>query len=174
MSATIDIIDQNVFNALGTFLQGILPINTPIVQGQDNQVPMPVGPFVCMTNAGQERLGTNQTTFTPGAANPGAKIVMSPKYAMQLDFYGPASQSWAAMTQALFRDEYATDQMPSNIQPLYADDPMQMPLIDGEAQYEQRWKVTAYMQYNPQITVPQNFGDTFPIGVNSVDVVAPP
>ena len=74
---------------------------------------------------------------------------------MQLDFYGPDSQVWAFETQALFRDEYATDLFPANIQPLYADNPVQIPLIDGEEQYEQRWKITASLQYNPILTTSQ-------------------
>jgi hypothetical protein len=74
---------------------------------------------------------------------------------MQLDFYGSTSQSWAMETQALFRDEYATEIFPPNIQPLYADDPVQIPLIDGEAQYEQRWKVLARLQYNPILSTSQ-------------------
>ncbi|MFK2876892.1 phage neck terminator protein [Rhodanobacter hydrolyticus] len=179
MTATIDITDQDVFGAVRSLLLSILPAGTEVVQGQDNRVPMPLqganGGFVVMTSAGQTRLAYNATNYTPGTANPGTKMMQpATQYAVQLDFYGPSSAAWAAMTQAVFRDEYATDDMPANIQPLYADDPMQMPLIDGEEQYEQRWKLTANVQYNPQITVPQNFGDTFPIGVNSVDAVAPP
>jgi len=175
MTATIDIVDQDVYGAIRALLLSILPSGTEVVQGQDNLVSMPLGGFVTMTSAGQTRLGTNIVSYTPGSSNPGSKTLQPPtQYAVQLDFYGPTSESWAAMTQAVFRDEVATDAMPANIQPLYADDPMQMPLIDGEEQYEQRWKLTANVQYNPQITVPQNFGDTFPIGGSSVDVVAPP
>jgi hypothetical protein len=74
---------------------------------------------------------------------------------MQLDFYGPDSQVWAMQTMALFRDDYATALFPSNIQPLYADDPIQIPLIDGEAQYEQRWKLVASLQYNPILSTTQ-------------------
>ena len=58
-------------------------------------------------------------------------------------------------TVALFRDEYTTDLFPANIQPLYADDPVQLPLIDGEQQYEQRWKLEATLQYNPILTTSQ-------------------
>jgi len=83
-------------------------------------------------------------------------MILTPtRYEMQLDFYGSTSQTWAMQTQALFRDQYATDIFPANIQPLYADDPVQIPLIDGEQQYEQRWKITANLQYNPILTTAQ-------------------
>ena len=32
---------------------------------------------------------------------------------------------------------------------------MQIPLIDGEDQYEQRWKVVASLQYNPILSTSQ-------------------
>ena len=41
MSVTIDIVDQDVYMALVTFLTSYLPANTPVVQGLDNQVAMP-------------------------------------------------------------------------------------------------------------------------------------
>lgn len=172
MTVSIDIVDQQVFGALRAFLLAVLPSGTEVVQGQDNRVAMPLGGFVTMNNAGQTRLTTNVSTYAPTA---GTKSVLTEtKYDIQLDFYGPASQSWAALTQALFRDAFATDSMPANIQPLYADNPTQMPLIDGEAQYEQRWKLTASLQYNPIVTVSQDFADTLTLTLDEVDATFPP
>ena len=72
-------------------------------------------------------------------------------------------------TQALFRDQYATDIFPANIQPLYADDPVQIPLIDGEEQYEQRWKITASLQYNPTLTTGQQSMLSIEVGLAPID-----
>lgn len=153
MAVTIDIIDQDVFRALVVFFNSFLPAGTEVVQGQDNLVAMPKGGFVVMTNAGMDRLSFNVDTYSPVLQT---KNILTPtNYAMQLDFYGPSSQTWAMQTQALFRDEYATAIFPSNIQPLYADNPVQIPLIDGEDQYEQRWKITASLQYNPILSTSQ-------------------
>jgi hypothetical protein len=171
---SISITDQDVFTALVTFFGLYLP-GIPVVQAQDNRVPMPIGGFVMMNNTSQTRLSTNVPKYNAGSVNPGAKeILTATKYGMQLDFYGPDSASWAMQTQTLFRDEFATDAFPANIQPLYADDPMQMPLIDGEDQYEQRWKVSAFLQYNPIITVGQDFAAALTVEIASVDVVYPP
>jgi len=153
MSVSINLIDQDVFKALVVFFNSFLPNGTPVIQGQDNRVPMPKGGFVCMTNAGMDRLSFNVDSYD---TNSQTKSILTPtNYAMQLDFYGASSQTWAMQTQALFRDEYATNIFPANIQPLYADNPIQIPLIDGEAQYEQRWKITASLQYNPILSTSQ-------------------
>lgn len=171
----ISITDQDIFTALRVFLLSILPGGTEVVQSQDNRVAMPLGGFVAMNNAGSKRLETNVVTYTAGSSNPGTKnIQTSTQYTMQLDFYGPVAADWANTAQILFRDEYATSIFPTNIQPLYADDPIQIPLIDGEAQYEQRWKLNAVMQYNPVTTVAQDFATSIVIGVEEVDVAFPP
>lgn len=153
MAVSIDITDQDVFTALVVFFNSFLPANTPVIQAQNNLVPMPLGGFITMNNAGMDRLSFNVDNYQ--ATSQGKTILTPTKYDIQLDFYGPISQQWAMQTQALFRDEYATEIFPANIQPLYADDPIQIPLIDGEDQYEQRWKLVASLQYNPILSTSQ-------------------
>lgn len=153
MTVSIDITDQDVFTALVVFFNSFLPSNTPVIQAQDNLVAMPLGGFITMNNAGMDRLSFNVDNYQ--STTQGKTILTPTKYDIQLDFYGPIAQQWAMETQALFRDEYATEIFPANIQPLYADDPIQIPLIDGEDQYEQRWKLVASLQYNPILSTSQ-------------------
>lgn len=153
MSVTINIDDQDIFAALIVFFKTFIPSNVEIVQAQDNLVAMPKGGFITMNNSEMNRLSFNVDDYNPALQE---KYILTPtRYVVQLDFYGPDSQIWAMQTQALFRDQYATDIFPANIQPLYADDPVQIPLIDGEEQYEQRWKISANLQYNPLLTTSQ-------------------
>jgi len=167
---SIDITDQDVFTSLKIFIAAILPAGTEIDQAQDNLVSMPAGPFVAMNNVGTRRLSTNTGTYADSGTNPGSKGVQaSLEYTIQLDFYGPDAASWANMIQIMFRDEYATASFPSNIQPLYADDPMQIPLISGEEQYVQRWKLNAVLQFNPTVTVDQDFAGALTVDLINVD-----
>ena len=167
MSVTIDIIDQDVFASLVTFFKTFIPSNVEIIQAQENLVAMPKGGFIAMNNTGMERLSFNVDTYNSALQE---KMILTPtKYAMQLDFYGPTSQIWAMETVALFRDEYTTDLFPANIQPLYADDPVQLPLIDGEQQYEQRWKLEATLQYNPILTTSQQSMLDVIVGLAPID-----
>lgn len=167
MAATIDIIDQDVFRAMVTFLKSFVPSTVEVIQAQDNRVSMPKGGFISMNNTGMDRLSFNIDQYQ---SIPQGKTILTPtRYSMQLDFYGPISQQWAMQTVALFRDEYATEIFPSNIQPLYADDPVQIPLIDGEAQYEQRWKLVASLQYNPILSTTQQSMLGVDIGLAPID-----
>lgn len=175
MSVTVSLSDQDVFTALRAFLVAVLPTNTEVVQAQDNGVPMPLGGFVAMNNIGQRRLATNQVTYTPGTANPGIQASETDtEYTMQIDFYGTNASGWATIVQTLFRDQYGTSLFPANIQPLYADDPIQIPLINGEEQYEQRWRMKAVMQFNPVVSVPQDFAVSLTVTPADVDVSFPP
>jgi hypothetical protein len=172
MSVTIDLIDQDVYTALIAFLSSFLPTNTPIIQGQDNQVSMPLTGFVVMTNAGMERLGTNVNGYNTSLQTASTQAAI--RYTVALDFIGPLAQSWASMCQMLFRSEYGVDLMPATIQPLYTDDPMQIPLIAGEAQYEQRWRMQASVQYNPTITTAQQSATSLAIGIFPIETTFHP
>lgn len=164
--------DSDVFKAMGNFLTLVMPEGTPIVQLQNNRVAMPSRGFVGMNNASQKRLSTNVTQYVPGE---GEKKVQTPtQYTMQLDFFGEDAAAWANMVQALFRDQFATSAFPAEIQPLYADDPIQIPLIDGESQYTQRWQLNAVMQIKSVVTVLQQFADALQIGLKEVDTTFPP
>lgn len=165
MSVSISIIGDDIHTALRTFLLSILPAGIEVVQGQDNQVSMPVGDFVVMTDVRKIRLSTNIDSYDDIGSNPGSKLIETHiNHMIQLDFYGQQSGDWAAMVQSLFRDSYAVDALPQNIVPLYADDPVQMPLISGESQYVARWKLQVNLQYNPITTVPQYFAAELEIG----------
>lgn len=167
MPVTMDINDQDVFTALVVFFNSFLPVGTEVIQAQDNRVSMPKSGFVAMNNAGIDRLSFNVDYYQ--SLTQGKTILTPSKYSMQLDFYGPDAAQWAMQTVALFRDEYATQIFPSNIQPLYADDPVQIPLIDAEAQYEQRWKLEASLQYNPTLSTSQQSMEAVEIELAPID-----
>jgi hypothetical protein len=44
-----------------------------------------------------------------------------------------------------------------------------MPFIDGEEQYEQRYTISAHLQYNPQVTAPQQFANVASVTLIDVD-----
>ena len=168
----IDIESQDVFTALRAFLIGILPVNTPVIQGQVNLVSMPTSGFVLMNEISQSRVSTNTHKHDSSAQT--TAITVPTEYKIQVDFYGANAQAWSMEVQTLFRDSYAIENMPKNIVPLYADDPIQLPLINAESQYEQRWKVAAAIQYVPIITITQQSALTVNIAIKEVDTTFTP
>jgi hypothetical protein len=48
---------------------------------------------------------------------------------------------------------------------LYCSDGHQMPLTTGEQQYETRWTLTASLQYNPTVSIPQQSANTLAVNI---------
>lgn len=172
MSLLPDIADQEIYTAVRAVLLTVLPAGTEIVQGVQNRVPMPKSGWVLMTVVAQKRISTNRGQFSDPAQ--ATAITMPTQHTVQLDFYGTPALSWATAAQTLFRDPYSTELMPANIQPLYADDPMSIPLIDGENQWESRWKLDVQLQTNPHITIPTQSATEISVSLVSIDADYPP
>lgn len=97
--------------------------------------------------------------------------------AIQLDVHGPNSTDNCQIISTLFRDGYGYDffaQQPADMAPLYTDDGRQMPFINGENQYEDRWVMNVYMQANIAVSTGQQFADILTLeGVIDVDATFP-
>jgi hypothetical protein len=97
---------------------------------------------------------------------------------MQLDVHGPKSADNAHQITTMFRDEYATSAFAAygkDVAPLYADDPKQVPFINDQKQYEDRWVIEACMQANQAVVnIPQQFFDRVVVGLIEVDSHYPP
>lgn len=156
----------DAFTALRAFLVSILPAQTEIVQGQTNLVPMPQrGDFVVMTPVRMEQMAQTVHALTPPTAPAPAlgtdEIARSMALHIQIDVYGPVSANNATVITTLLRDSYGAEAFTgTGLNPLYAEDPFQMPLVAGEQQWIQRWTIRAALHGHFAVTVPQGFADT--------------
>lgn len=171
MSYAVDVSQSAVLDILYDFIAGAVPVDpNNIVRGLGNDVPMPEGPFVAMTVTGQKRLSTNIDNYTDPVTSIGARAIQqNSQLTVQIDCYGPKSNDWAVILTTLFRDPYGCDALAPNVSPLYADDPNMIPLTNAEANYEERWFITAVLQYNPVVTVPQQFAAVAHVNLVEVD-----
>lgn len=151
-SITIDA----VIDALADFLEPFVD-SAEIVRGQGNRVSMPPDACVVLTEMLQVDLSVPYENYQP--ADDTATINGGERIDIQIDFYGPTAGEWCKVTKAAFRTQWGFNAFPVNIKPLYTSDGMQSPLITGEEQYASRWTLTASLQYNPSVTVPQEFAD---------------
>lgn len=177
MPVTISISESDVLASLRALILSL--VSCEVVKGLGNRVPMPIDPFICLTPALQQRLSTNVVTYD-NLTDPDSPAwqyqKQSLQYSIQVDCYGPQSSDWAAVITTVLRSEYATSQFEADgfeIQPLYAEDPRQLPLVDGEQQYEQRWTFAAVLQCNPVVSLPMQFFDEAVVGLVEVDAAYP-
>ena len=178
MTDTVDTSLTAIYTDLGAFVVSVLGLSAgQCVQGYPNRVAMPVvGPFVEMHITRSGRLATNVDGWDQTNPSPTAMAqTQSIQLAVQLSCYGPQSGDWAAVLSTLLRDDVACQALYGSgstpiCQPLYSDDPIRAPLVDEEQQYEDKWIVTAQLQYNPTVTTVQDFADALgPVGLREVD-----
>lgn len=151
-----------VIKALGAFLQPFVP-GGQIVRAQANRVAMPPSPCVVLTELLQVDLSTPVVGNDP--ANAQIDITSPTRIDIQIDFYGTLAGDYCKAVKGVWRTFYATSKFPANIQPLYCSDGRQMPLITAEQQYESRWTLTASLQYNPTVIVPQDYATALAVNI---------
>lgn len=172
---------SDVMASIRTFISAVLPVPEgtqliEVIQGLDNRVPMPQNPFVAMTYLNQRRLSWNRKRYTDTVDTQAVRIVMHTSVNIQLDCYGVLAGEWAAMLATLFFDETAFDALKTLgkfCEPLYISDPVLMPFVNAEAQWQPRWRLDLTVQVNFVTTQLQQFADKADVGLVDVDVVFP-
>lgn len=176
MTLTVSITESDLLTALRAFLLDV--IGGEVIQSQDNRVPMPSGNFCTMTPLSTMDLSTPRSGYADPGTTPGnASYARSVKWPCQLDFYGTTAADHAAIAAGIIRTPYACTFFAGqgiDMQPLYAGEPRQNTLINGQQQFEPRWTLDFIAQYNPVVTTPQDFASSLDIGLADVDVTFPP
>lgn len=162
----------DVNTALGTFISQQLGLAAGfVIQGYPNRTAMPLPGFVAFYALSKKRLRTNIDTYSgtsSPAPAPGPEVSeQGQQIDIQIDCYGPSSSDWSDILSTLLRDQAGCTALgalfptgAANCQPLYADDPIRAPLTDAEQQYEDKWIVTARIQYNSQVTTSAEYAVT--------------
>lgn len=139
---------------------GALAVNSPIFgAGVAN------GTIVTAFGTGVGGIGTytvslSQTVGSETLAAGTIGALQPTEITVQLDVHGPNSGDNAQIISTLFRDEFGVESFDSsgfNIEPLYSEDPRQLPFQNAEQQWEQRWTIDVVMQANPIVTFGQEF-----------------
>jgi len=161
-SITVDQVIDALQSFMQPFMQGGL-----VVRGQTNRVALPSSPCAVLTELFQDDLDIPYMNYD---GNAGTTTISGPtKIDIQIDFYGISAGELCRVIKSAFRSQWAYDQFPANIRPLYTDQGRQAPLITGEEQYETRWILTASLQYNPTVSLPQQSADQLAVAA-TVDV----
>jgi hypothetical protein len=127
---------------------------------------------------GHYELSQNESVWPdPQILSTGVAELMQPtKMTIQLDVHGPNSGNNAQIISTAFRDDYAVrwfERGNYTAVPLYADDPRQVPFINDQQEYEDRWIIEACLQVNPVVTLPQQFADVVVVKTIDVDATYP-
>lgn len=171
MTVTIDITEAQIMAALRTFLIGVLPDGVEVVRGQDNRVgEPPSADFIVMTPVTRTRVSTNFDTWSNLVDLDNMTSQRGTFVDIQLDIHGDNGADYAQIITTVWRDEWAVSSIEGAIfAPLYASDGHQLPFINGEKQYEDRWIVDLFLHVKPTVTFDQDFATSANVSLVAID-----
>ncbi len=165
---TISITETQALKVLGDFLTSI--ISAEIIRAPVNLAAMPKADFVAITPKSFQSLSTpinKNAAFNQYITRPAQLVI-------QLDFYGATAMDNANIVNTSLRDNFAADYFTTteiDLQTLYCDDAIQLPVISGEAQYIERWSMTCNLQMNPIITTILQTANSLNINVIDAEII---
>lgn len=172
MTVIIETTLDEVLTKVRAFLLSIVPAGTPVLRGPVNRVAQPAVDHVIFTPIMRNRLRTNlhedNSVTQETTTEEGAKVTV------QFDFYGEKAGDWSAFAETLWRDEYTCDILSPEAKPLYTDTANMVPLVTGEDQFLERFVLTATLQWNVRVTVPQQSANALDYELINVDARFPP
>lgn len=166
---TPTITEDDVFTAIRAYLLAVGPVGLEVIQAQNNRVPEPASAdFIVMTPTNRGRLATNVDTWDATDPNPVTiTLAHNARFDLQLDIHGALGSDIAAVIATTFPDAFGCDMLrPAGVAPLYASEGHQMPFVNGEQQYENRWTMTLSAQIKPAVSTPAQFAATLTTTVN--------
>lgn len=161
--ASLNTTQQEIYKDVRGFLLGLFPgSEKQVIQSAQNNQPLPKDAVV-MQVLFVANLDTAVVSYLP----PGdADIQNSVEVRFQIDFYGPLAEQRSRIVANLWRTYYGCERL-TVCQPLYIQSYNRHVYVNDSNQYEDRWIMDLGLQYNPQVTVAQDFTDLAPV----VDII---
>lgn len=150
--------EDEVFDTLWGWVTSLFDptLAAQIAKADQNATSTLYGTYALIRPGVREAL--NQTIRTYDAAAGAVSNELHTGYWYQVDCYGPQAPDWANTIAAMWRTMWSTDALRgAALIPLYADQPQQLNIVNGEGQYEQRYMVKLHAQVNQVATAPQPF-----------------
>jgi len=178
MTSLLTTPESVLFTVLSAWILSVTGLDqNHVVQGLGNGVPPPAGPFVCMTGLSQKILSGAELEYAPGSSS--ETVNYSVDHVVQLDVYGPLAADMALALSFSFNSEpactffetYAAANGDFTVDPLYADDPVSMPLTNGEQQYEKRYVVKVHTQLDTSLALTQQFMASAKVTLVNVETI---
>jgi hypothetical protein len=166
--------EDQIFDTVWAFVSGLFDasLSAQIMKANQNQTPTPLGTYAIVQPGVKMRTDQAVRGYTPpatGVALGTQNVSRGTQYGYQIDCYGPAAPDWADTIAIAWRSMWGADWLASGtdasgnplaalgLAPLYADEPQQLTITNGEHQYEQRFMLRLYLQVHQTVALQQSF-----------------
>lgn len=151
---------------IGATLYGTNVTGAPTITAQTGGTPGGAGTYTLSASL----------TAAPGTIYCGTRAMTQPQdYAVQVDIHGPAAGQNATLLETQWFSQAGVDACIAQggiIAPLYASNPRQLPFINDQDQWENRWSIDLHLQVNPIVTITQQFADQLTATAEAVESLA--
>jgi hypothetical protein len=125
---------------------------------------------------GSYTVAPSPQSVASGSISAGGQTLLQPtKVTLQLDVHGPNSEEYAQLVTTVLRDDYAEQQFAAlgfDIHPLYCNDPQQIPFLNSEEQWEDRWQIEIVVQANEVVSgLSQEFAAVAQVNLINVETL---
>lgn len=154
--------EQEIYLEIWNYLTPLFP-DTPIVQGLQNNSPLPKNSIVMTLMPFAQDL--DQSRYDWDGNTEEGQIQTSRQQMMQLDFYGDDAYNKSMKLSLLWRSTYTTNAL-TNLQPLFANNPRALEYVNEQDQYEKRFLLEIALQYNPYYAYAEQSTTSAAIDIN--------
>lgn len=167
MTAVLTPSENTVFDAVWGWVASLFDVSvTPnIFKGFQNITSTPLNSYIVLSPGVAVR--QDQIRRTYDSTNGLSLNQRNTTYSYQVDCYGPQGPDFANTIAIAWRTMAACDYFdgtfsnpptaPLPVTPLYADEPSQLNIVNGELVYEQRFMLRLFLQVNQVVSLPQDF-----------------
>lgn len=158
MPATLTPTEDEVFDAVWQWVTSLFDAGDAvnIFKGFQNVTSTPYGSYIVVSPGIAQR--QNQLLRDYDSVNELSLNQRNTTYSYQVDCYGPSGPDWATIVSVAWRTLWSCDALAAlPVTPLYADEPSQLNISNGEQQYEQRFMLRLFLQVNQTVALPQEF-----------------
>lgn len=161
--------ENQIFDAVWGWIDTVFgsTISASIFKGFQNMTATPAGTSYIVISPGVV-VRQNQIARSYDSVNGLTLNERDTEYSYQIDCYGPSGPDYANTIAIAWRTLWACDYFAGNnlnppagaplpVTPLYADEPQQLNIVNGEMQWESRFMCKLYLQANQTVALPQDF-----------------
>lgn len=174
MSVQISITDNQLVEDLAAFFKTL--VDCDVVRGLPSWVPAPPRECVVITPLAAQGLSVPVMTYAdPSPAAGKRTMTQATQWSARVDGYGARALDLTLTLSIALCSQYGCEFLGNlgRAQPLYAGELKQLPFESGASQTFERWSFDAVLQFNPSISVPQQFADHLHVGLIEADTTYP-
>ncbi len=169
---TVSPVADVMFTQLKALLTAISGFDVDhIVKRATGDLSMPSSPFIQMTPLDNKNLIIPISSWDTTNPNPPVSIQYTEDISnrIQIEFVGPGSEDLANIFTTVFTSDYGVQMLGPQCAPLKIEEKLMLPLDTAEKNSEERWIVRVTIEYQPTVTLPQQFATAATVTSEIID-----